>query len=167
LKPWAEPFSHLRGINHPRVSLSKCPTAEPGMKCLGSDAERPRPGGTVVQTLAMLGISVERCVGLCSMRRATIGLYCHIVSTFDLAPLQLQGARRSGRSVPRVETLTLIFVHSRKNGGNLENATRWCERTQAGSLCYITPSRRHRRCTATAPEIALRDRSRVRKANVA
>jgi hypothetical protein len=37
----------------------------------------------------------------------------------------------------------LIFVRISKNGGDLEHAARWCERTQAGSLCYITPSRRH------------------------
>jgi hypothetical protein len=35
--------------------------------------------------------------------------------------------------------------------------------TQAGSLCYITPARRHSRCTVIAPEMALGDRSTVRK----
>src|ERR1700722_19745650 len=39
---------------------------------------------------------------------------------------------------------------ARKNGGNLMRPLDGANRTQAGSLCYITPSRRHSGCTATS-----------------
>ncbi len=42
------------------------------------------------------------------LRGATIGPYFHVVSRFDLAPLQ--GASLRGWSVPRVETLGLSSV---------------------------------------------------------
>ncbi len=37
----------------------------------------------------------------------------------------------------RERFFSAVLSTARKNGGNLENAARWSERTQAGSLCYI------------------------------
>ncbi len=42
-----------------------------------------------------------------------------------------------GRCPPRAEKIGKRSVPALPYSGNLENADRWSERTQAGSLCYI------------------------------
>ena len=74
-------------------------------------------------------------------------------------------ARMGYRSQPSVSTL--IFVHAGRTMGTWKTPPDGANRTQAGSLCYITPSRRHPGCTAIALRVGSERSLDSRENNIA
>ena len=76
-----------------------------------------------------------------------------------------ESSSRAIRQASAAKILILKFLNLGFNPPSLNTLVRpgHVELRQAGSLCYITPSRRHSGCRAIAAGMALRDRSTVRK----